>query len=150
MKYQQIAVGRSFVLKMDHEENLLNSLKQFVFNEKIKGAVFWVLGAMQAGDLVHGPQKPTLPPVPILSGLSGVHEVVGFGNISFNEADEIKIHLHLGLGRDQDAKVGCLRDHGEVFLTCELFVMELTPGLKRSLDPVCQLDLLNFEGGISI
>lgn len=64
------------------------------------------------------------PPEPVWSGFDNVHEILGIGNI-FLEDGKPKIHLHVGTGRGDSVKLGCLRGESEVFMVVEAFILEL-------------------------
>ena len=92
--------------------------------EHIKSAVFTLLGALKEGKLVTGPKESIRPPEPIWSGFDDTNEILGVGNI-FLENGKPKVHLHVGTGRRDSVKLGCLRGESEVFMVVEAFVFEL-------------------------
>lgn len=143
MEYAKGRIGRVFTVKIDHGDDLIMELIKLSELERIESAVFTLLGALKEGRLVTGPKESIRPPNPIWTGFEDTHEILGVGNI-FHEDGKPKVHLHLGAGREDSIKVGCLRGESEVFMVVEAFVFELE-GLsaKRVLDkkqgfsPIC-------------
>ncbi len=131
MKYKEITIGKTYLIKFDHEDDLLDELKKFFVSQNLYGAVFWILGALKSGKFVNGPKENLLPPLPIFNILLETHEIVGFGNIFFDEKNNVKIHLHVSAGRDKNVITGCLRGSAQVFLTCEVFLVEIKTNIIR-------------------
>ncbi len=136
MKYQQGNIGRVFLARTEHGENPLDEIKALACKERIRVAVFFVLGALQSGSAVTGPREVALPPVPHWFQFEDGREVVGMGTILF-DGDEPILHLHAALGREEKAVVCCLREAAEVFITLEVVILELC-GINalRELDPL--------------
>ena len=136
MKYQQGTMGRVFLARAEHGENLLDEIKKLAKKEGIRVAAFFILGALKSGSVVTGPREAVLPPIPNWFQFTDGREVVGLGTILFDE-DEPVLHLHGGLGREKDAVICCLRDRAEVYITVEVVILELC-GIQalRKLDPV--------------
>ena len=134
MEYAKGKIGRVFTVRIDHGDDLVLELIKLSEMEHIESAVFVFLGALKRGKLVAGPKENIRPPNPIWIGFDDTHEVLGVGNI-FLEDGKPKVHLHMGAGRGDSIKLGCLRGKSEVFMVVEAFVFELE-GLsaKRVLD----------------
>jgi uncharacterized protein len=141
MQYKQASLGRIFILKFDHEDDLLDRLKHFALKEKIKLATITFLGALYKGDIVTGPRKPVIPPEPNEISFNDVWETIGFGIIT--NSDEV--HIHASFGKNEKALTGCLRKNCEVFATVEAVVTELTGvDAERKIDKQTHLKLLSF------
>ena len=56
MKYQQAELGRVFVVKFEHGDDLLESIKELVSREEISFATISFLGALLKADIVAGPK----------------------------------------------------------------------------------------------
>ncbi|MDV0444866.1 hypothetical protein MmiAt1_04110 [Methanimicrococcus sp. At1] len=125
MDYRVGQIGRVFTVRMDHGEDLLESLKTLADKENIQTATFVLLGAIESGNLVVGPKKNERPPNKMWTSFEEAHEIVGAGNL-FRENGEPVIHLHAGLGRAEDGKIGCVRKENQVFMVIEAFIFELT------------------------
>jgi predicted DNA-binding protein with PD1-like motif len=124
MEYVKGRIGRVFTVRIDHGEDLILELIKLAELEHIESAVFILLGALKEGKLVTGPKENIRPPELIWSGFDDAHEILGVGNI-FLEDGKPKIHMHVGTGRGDSVKLGCLRDESEVFMVVEAFVLEL-------------------------
>jgi predicted DNA-binding protein with PD1-like motif len=124
MEYAKGSIGRVFIVRIDHKDDLVMELIKFAELEHIESAFFTLLGASREGKLVTGPKESIIPPEPVWSGFDDVHEILGIGNI-FLEDGKPKIHLHVGAGRGDSVKLGCLRGQSEVFMVVEAFVLEV-------------------------
>jgi uncharacterized protein len=124
MEYAKGRIGRVFTVRIDHGDDLILELIKLAELECIESAVFTLLGALKEGNLVTGPKESMRPPEPVWSGFDNVHEILGIGNI-FLEDGKPKIHLHVGTGRGDSVKLGCLRGESEVFMVVEAFILEL-------------------------
>ena len=125
MDYRVGQIGRVFSVRMDHGEDLIESLKTLASKENIRAATFVLLGAIEAGNLVVGPKTNERPPNKMWTDFDEAHEIVGVGNL-FREKGEPVVHLHAGLGRVGESKVGCVRKENKIFMVIEAFVFELT------------------------
>jgi predicted DNA-binding protein with PD1-like motif len=124
MEYTKGRIGRVFTVRIDHGDDLIKELIKLAELERIESAFFTLLGALKEGKLVTGPKESKVPPEPVWSGFDDVHEILGIGNI-FLENGKPKIHLHVGTGRGDRVKLGCLRGESEAFMVVEAFVLEL-------------------------
>lgn len=125
MEYSKGNIGRVFTVRIDNKENLMEELEKLAKYENIRSAVFVLLGAVGDANLVTGPENKTIPPEPVWAKLDKPSEVMGIGNIFF-ENEKPKIHLHTSAGNREDVKVGCLRGENETFMVVEVFIMELS------------------------
>ncbi|MBP2029873.1 putative DNA-binding protein with PD1-like motif [Methanohalophilus levihalophilus] len=143
MDYQGGNIGRVFVLKMDHGDNILDEIETFANAESITSAFIFMLGALSEGNVVVGPEKNQMPPTPMWFRFSDAHEIIGVGNI-FKENGKPRIHLHAALGRDGNTNTGCIREKNEAFMVTEILVLEVD-GLEaervhdeeRGFSPIC-------------
>jgi predicted DNA-binding protein with PD1-like motif len=144
MRYQIGYAGRVLVVRFDDKEDILNGLKEISAKERIKNAVFYVIGGLRGGKVVVGPERDELPPVPIWNKVEESHEVIGIGTI-FWQGDEPKIHLHCALGKRDVTMVGCLREISETFLIVECILVEISGiNAKREHDNLSGLTLLKL------
>lgn len=147
MQHAEGSLGRAFVLRFDHGEDVLGSLTQFVRDHHVRGGIVWLVGALTSGRVVTGPEELELPPTPHWVEFDDGREIVGLGTI-FWCGDEPKIHLHGSFGRGRDALTGCLREMSETFLVIEGVLLEITgTGAKRVFDDASQLALLDLTAG---
>ncbi len=93
MEACEARLGRLFVLRFQHGDDLIAEILAFARREGIKAAWLQVMGALHQGQLVVGPLEAKLPPVPVWQEYSGGWELLGIGNL-FWEGDQPKLHLH--------------------------------------------------------
>ncbi len=145
MEYTQCKVGRVFVVRFDHGDDLLAELTALIKREDVRAGLLHFLGALEKARIVVGPEKAEVPPVPMWRDFADGREVLGLGTIFWKD-DEPKIHIHSGIGRDEAVNLGCIRKDAKVYLTIEAVITELT-GLsaKREFDEKTRLDMLEFK-----
>lgn len=146
MRYTKGNIGRIFVLKFDDGDVMLRELSAFARKEKLKAAVMVFIGALRKGDLVTGPRKAVIPPIPNTVGFSGAWESLGVATIFANSKGP-QIHIHSAMGKKLKTLTGCVRGRSEIFLVIEAVVFELK-GVKASkdIDPKTGLNLLKIGG----
>jgi predicted DNA-binding protein with PD1-like motif len=145
MQFQEARLGRLFLLKFGHGDDLLKEISQLAINHNIRAAWLQFLGALKQGKLVCGPEKPELPPVPVWQEFSQAWEVIGVGNL-FWEGDSPRLHLHGALGKGEATLTGCLRQETEIYLVAEALLWEITDlGVCRRLDPTLGVSMLEFS-----
>ena len=152
MEYQAGCIGRVFVARIDHGEDLLAELEGLAKLEDIRQAFFILIGAVRDMRLVTGPKEDTVPPDPVWSSITDVQEILGLGNI-LRTGDAPAIHLHAALGRDEAARVGCLRERVSVYLTVEAFIIEMidvtgTP-VERIPDGALGIARMSMQGSFA-
>jgi len=144
MRYTQGRLGRVFVLKFDHGDDLSQELQRLASQEKIKSGVCVFLGALQKGRIVTGPKSAVIPPKPHWTGFKDGWEVFGVGSI-FAGPDGPVLHLHSSLGKGKKALTGCVRKDAKVFLVIEAFVFELKGvRARKGVDAATGLNLLRI------
>jgi len=148
MQYTKGNIGRVFLLKFDDGDIVLEKLNTFVKRERIKTAVMVFIGALKKGDLVTGPKKPVIPPVPNKVAFKDAWESLGVGTI-FTNSKGPQIHIHSAMGKKSKTLTGCVRGRSEVFLVIEAVVFELK-GVRATklVDAKTGLNLLKIEGVI--
>ena len=144
MKYTKGRMGRVFVVKFDDGDIFLEKLAVLVKKEKIEAAALVFLGALRKGDLVTGPKKPVIPPMPNKVAFKNAWEVMGVGSI-FTNASGPQIHINTSMGQKKKVLTGCVRGKSKVFLVIEAFVFELSGvSATKSLDLTTGLNLLKI------
>ncbi|MDI6816986.1 MAG: DNA-binding protein [Actinomycetota bacterium] len=144
MDYRVGEIGRVVVARFNGDDEVLGNLREIARRENIRAAVLYMVGGMQKGRMVVGPEKDELPPVPVWREVTESNEVLGIGTI-FWEGDEPKIHLHGAFGKRDEVKVGCLRENSEAFLVLEAVMIELKDiDAVREFDPAVGLSLLKL------
>lgn len=144
MKYKQGRLGRVFVAKVDHGDNLLKELKQLADKEKIEAGILYVIGALKEASMVVGPAEFATPPVPVWRSFSDCREIIGIGTL-FSSDGEPEIHLHGAVGREDTSLIGCIRGDSQVYLVCEVMILEVTgTGAIKQSDLDSGLKMLAF------
>jgi predicted DNA-binding protein with PD1-like motif len=124
MEYSVGHTGRVILLRLDEDEDVLESLESLASKERIETGIFFVIGSLKEGSLVSGAETDDMPIVPIWKHLKKNHEILGIGNI-FQMEGQPKIHLHAALARGDKVLLGCLRENSKVFLVEEIIIFEL-------------------------
>jgi predicted DNA-binding protein with PD1-like motif len=145
MQYSEGSIGRIFVLRMDHGEDLIESLQKFLQEKKIESCMALFMGALRDGQAVTGPKLPVVPPTPHFEDYENAWEVFGMATI-YPSKEGPKLHIHSGIGRGREAILGCIRDKAEVYLVVEAVLLEIC-GLnaERAWDEKMQLYLLSLK-----
>lgn len=144
MKYQVGGVGRIVAVRFEDGEDVFDNINEISRKEKIKNAVFYLIGGIKKGKIVAGPENEELPPKPIWKEIKESNEVLGIGTIFFQD-DEPQIHFHGAFGKRDTVQVGCLRGASETFLVIEAIIFELEGiDARREFDKSSGLTLLKL------
>jgi len=130
MQYSEGRMGRIFVLRVDHGEDLIEELGRFLAGHQISHAMVHFLGALSQGKMVTGPEYLILPPDPHFERFEGGWEVFGIATVYPGETGP-QIHLHGTVGRGREVLTGCLREEAGAYLIVEAVIMEIA-GLKAT------------------
>ncbi len=144
MDYRKGSIGRVFIARVDHGEDLLAELSSLALKEKIKSAFFIILGGLEKVEFVTGPKESVVPPVEIWSGFDDGHQMVGAGNI-FWENDTPKIHLHGVTGDTKEIAMGCIRKTARTFMYLDVFIIETDIPVKRVFDKKIGASPIRFQ-----
>ncbi|MFZ5643772.1 MAG: PPC domain-containing DNA-binding protein [Bacillota bacterium] len=145
MKYQKGSVGRAFVARVEHGDNLIEELKKLAAEEKIEAGILYVIGALKDASFVVGPEECVLPPVPMWRKFDDGREVVGMGTLFRDRDGDPALHLHGVFGKGDQALMGCVRELSEVYLVAEVIILELTgTGAFKEFEKESGLKMLNF------
>lgn len=144
MRYTKGSIGRIFLLKFEDDDIVIKNVNAFAKKERVKTAVMIFIGALKKGDLVTGPKKPVIPPLPNWVKFKDAWEVMGIGTIFTNKSGP-QIHIHTAMGKKNKTLTGCVRKDSKVFLVLEAVCFELK-GIKatKDLDPKTGLNLLKI------
>ncbi|MBU4277912.1 MAG: DUF296 domain-containing protein [Proteobacteria bacterium] len=137
MKYSEAKIGRVFVVSVEDGERLPDAIETFAQEQNLTHGVVFMLGAIQNGELVAGPDDPKANPVTILTTMVGrPHDAMVMGTIFPDEAGHPVVHLHGTMASGERVTMGCLRLGVHVWEVAEVVVMELS-GTKavRRFDP---------------
>lgn len=131
MKYQEGQIGRVFVVKFEHGDDVLQELVKLAESKNISSAVVFMIGALKSGQMVVGPEECVVPPAGIPFNFDDGREILAVGTLFKNESKKPSLHIHIATGREDKVRLGCLRADAEVYLTVEAVILELN-GLKAS------------------
>jgi predicted DNA-binding protein with PD1-like motif len=131
-----------FFIRLEKNEEIINSLKNFAKRNKIKGAFFWGIGAGKDFLLGYYDLKKKKY---LKRKIKKECEIVSLlGNISHGK-DEIFVHTHLTIA-DKNFKIfGGHLFSGLVSVTLELFLFKIKIKLNRQLFPEIGLNLITFK-----
>ena len=145
MKYRSGKIGKVLLARFDHGEPIMPALTGLCAKEGVLSGWFFLIGAVDKGNMVTGPQEACLPPVPVWSDFRQPHEIVGMGSVAEKDGAP-SLHLHASLGRGKEVLTGCIRKDAEVYLVAEAIVLQLD-GLtaSRKPDALTGMELLSVE-----
>jgi len=124
MEYASARMGRIFVARVDHGEDLLGELETLLRKEGVSRGFMLLLGALEGGAVVTGPREAVIPPDPHWVGFGGGWELVGVATVYPGEEGPA-IHLHASVGRGEQVLTGCLRGRSGIYLVMEVLIFEL-------------------------
>lgn len=141
-------MGRVFVLRIDHGEDMIESLQMFLKQKNIESCAALFLGALRDGRAVTGPKLPVVPPTPNFEAYDSAWEVFGMATI-YPSVEGPKLHIHSAMGRGRQSIMGCIRDKASVYLIVEAVLFEICGlGAERVWDEKMQLYLLSLKSSI--
>jgi predicted DNA-binding protein with PD1-like motif len=128
MQFTEAQLGRVFVLRLHDGDHLPDVLESFAAQNQISKALCFFLGGVKdKSRVIVGPKdSDTLPPEPMITLLSGVHEACGMGTIFADEKGKPKLHMHASFGRNDKTVTGCVRMGVDVWRIGEVVLLELT------------------------
>ena len=138
MKYTELKPGREFLVRLNHNSDLLDSIKSFAESRKVRLGVFIAIGALKEAKISFYDQtkkeyikKDLNEPVEIASLV---------GNLSIKD-DTVFAHAHASLSDKNGQTVSGHFECGKIF-ACELYLRELVgEDLVRAFDEVTGLSL---------
>ncbi|MDY6930392.1 MAG: PPC domain-containing DNA-binding protein [Halobacteriota archaeon] len=138
MKVVEVKVGREFLVRMDHNADLLGSIIDLANSNEITLGIFTGIGALKEAEISYYDQARKEY---IKNKLDGPLEIANLvGNISIKEA-EIFAHAHATLSERSGKTYSGHFEKGKIF-ACELYLRELEgPRLVRSYDDITGLSL---------
>jgi predicted DNA-binding protein with PD1-like motif len=145
VKYQQGTIGRVFVAKVEHGDDLMQELKSLAIKENIRCAVVQIIGAMKSASVVTGPKECVVPPEPVWRSFEDGREILGMGTIFWDDSEPV-LHLHSAIGKGDSCIMGCIRGETETYLILEVIVMEIS-GIDafRGIDPQLGIKALQLK-----
>jgi len=149
MEYQVGRIGRVIVARGFEGEDVYAAIEEVARREQIRSGLVVVLGGLRSGRVVVGPKSPTGKIQPQYTEFDDAREVFGVGTVFCDEQGP-RLHLHAGIGRGEQAIVGCPRGGANVFCVLEVILIEIEGvNAARRLDPQTGLKLLALAGARS-
>jgi predicted DNA-binding protein with PD1-like motif len=145
MRSSEAHIGRVFIIRLEAGDRLPDAIERLAEEKGIARGYLLVLGGADDGSrIVVGPEDgATLPPVPMLHRIAGVHEIAGVGTIFPDAKGKPSLHLHAALGRGDATITGCTRPGVDVWMVGEVVLVELLgTGARREVDPATGFSLL--------
>jgi len=144
MKYDRVQIGRSFIVKFDHNDDFYTEIHRLCDIEEIHAGFVTFLGAIKKSSVVVGPRDESLPPKPVMRTINTPHEVVGVGSI-FMKDGKPSVHTHTIFSDQKGSFVGCIRDISHIFIVVEAYITEfINCNAVRTFDEETGLDLLDI------
>lgn len=127
MQCAEAEIGRIFVIRLEDGEKLPDTLEKFAREKGIESGMCILIGGVRSGGkMVTGPRDQEARPIsPIISQLTGVHEIIGAGTIFPDESGSPKLHMHGAAGREGKTTSGCIRPGIEIWKVGEVILLEL-------------------------
>lgn len=141
MQYKKF--GNAYVIRLETGEEIIDSLKKFVENEKIEGGFFYGLGAVK--DVTLGYFNLEKKEYKEKSFKEGFELTSLVGDVAFSN-DKIIVHTHVTLA-DEDFKT--FSGHlGKAIITAtvELVFNPIEEKILKKPDPITGLNLLELKG----
>jgi len=146
MEYEIGHIGRVAVARGADGEDIYELVEGVARKEDIRSAVVVLVGGIRSGKVVVGPISPSGPIEPNFRQFDDAREIAGVGTIFPDENGPV-LHLHAGIGRGDEALVGCPRGGATVFCVLEAVIIEIEGVCgRRELDPDLGLKLLKLGG----
>ena len=148
MKFTEAKLGRIFLLRLHDGDRLPDVLESFAAEKKISTALcFFLGGAKEKSRIVVGPKdSQALPPEPMITLLSGVHEACGVGTIFADAEGKPKLHMHASFGRNEKTITGCVRMGVDIWRIGEVVILELSgSAARRAVDKETGFEFLEVE-----
>ncbi|HHN46366.1 MAG TPA: DUF296 domain-containing protein [Planctomycetes bacterium] len=126
MRYTEGRVGRVFVVRLEHGDEIPSCIENFAAGKNVLHAQAIIVGGIGGGQIVVGPRRSdVLPPDPMLIPVDGAHEVVGVGVIAPDATGRPVLHMHAALGRSGGTATGCVRPGVTTWMVGEVVLIEL-------------------------
>ena len=142
MKIREIGISRMLFIKLEPDDDILESLTQAAKEHQIKTGFFTAIGAVSPAKIgfyeMHQKNYKTLT-------FEGDFELVScIGNITIKDNSPL-IHAHLVIAdKDGHAFGGHLLPGTRISITGEIFLIEAKEALIRTIENQFQLSLINL------
>lgn len=141
MEYKKF--GNTYIVRLDVGDEIMESLKKFVTDEKIKLAQINGLGG--ASDFTIGVRNPITKQYDPIE-YSGRYEIANIhGNATLLDGEPY-LHIHFGCGNEKGEYHGGHLIKCVIGATAEIFVTTYDGVINRQLDPKTELEVFEFGG----
>ncbi len=135
MKYSEAQLGCVFIIRLDANEVLHETIEQFAGDHDISAAAVIVVGGGGPGStLIVGPRDSNSKVVDAMEYiLNDAHEITGTGTIFRSEEGAPTLHMHVSAGRSDRTITGCVRRGVKVWGVLEVVLFEIknTTAVKK-------------------
>ncbi len=145
MRYSEGKIGRVFVIRLDDKDKLPAAVENFAGEKGISRGMCLLIGGIgDKGKIVVVPEDgETMPVVPMVTELSGVHEIAGVGTLFPDGGGKPRLHMHAALGREGKTVTGCIRPGIETWKLGEVILLEIEDNTAcRKKDPAVGFDVM--------
>ncbi|MBW3670805.1 MAG: DNA-binding protein [Acidobacteria bacterium] len=131
----------NFLLVFDKGDDLLGELKSFLGKQSVKASRLMGIGAFRRAVIGYFQrEKKDYDQIPVEEQ---VELTSLLGNSSVDESGDVKIHIHVNLGRSDGSIIGGHLMKAEVWPTVELVVEPLDAAVIRRMDDETRLPLIS-------
>lgn len=131
----------NFLLVFDKGDDLLGELKTFLEKESVRASRLMGIGALRRGVIAYYQrEKKDYDRIPVEEQ---VELTSLLGNSAVDDSGEVKIHIHVNLGRSDGSVIGGHLMEAEVWPTVELVVEPLDAAVVRRMDVATGLPLIS-------
>jgi len=144
MRYTEGKVGRIFVVRLEDGDKLPEAIESFARKNNVFRAMCILVGGIrEGGNIVVGPKDgESMPVVPMIFGLKGIHEICAVGTIFPGTDGKPRLHMHAALGREGKTRSGCIRPGIEVWKLGEAIVLEIKENTAHRKDNATGFSML--------
>jgi predicted DNA-binding protein with PD1-like motif len=145
MRYSEGKIGKVFAIRLEDGDKLPDVVEDFAKRKGISRGMCLLIGGIQSrGKIVVGPENgKTTPIVPMVTELSGIHEILGIGTLFPDGNGKPSLHMHAALGREGKTTTGCIRLGIETWKVGEIILLEISDNAAcRKKDPATGFDLM--------
>ena len=134
---------RTFAVVLETGDEVSACLQRFAESERLSAAQVTAIGAFKDAVLTYWDwDTKKYQDIPVREQV----EVLSLnGDITLQDSDKIKLHLHTVLGRRDGSAMGGHLKEAHVRPTLEVIVTEAPAHLRRRIDPVSGLALISIE-----
>jgi len=143
VKYSEGKIGRVFVIRLEDGDTMPEAIESFAQEKNVRRGMCILIGGIKGGKIVVGPENnQSIPIIPIILGVEGVHEICAVGTIFPDGDAKPRLHMHAALGREGKTISGCIRPGIEVWKLGEIILLEIIDNNARREDTVAGFQVL--------